>query len=93
MYVKSICTYKVKHKFKKVFNKTKGILYATPLLVALVIIEMADILFAIDSICSVGYLLHYFIVITSNIFAIIGLRSLYLLLAGIMEKSIISNLD
>jgi tellurite resistance protein TerC len=52
-----------------------------------VIIELADILFAIDSIPAVlAISSDYFIVITSNIFAILGLRSLYLLLASIMEK-------
>jgi TerC family integral membrane protein len=72
---------------KKFLIKQEGILYATPLLVALVIIELADILFAIDSIPAVlAISSDYFIVITSNIFAILGLRSLYLLLSGIMEK-------
>ncbi|HEX6647241.1 MAG TPA: hypothetical protein VF047_08685 [Nitrososphaeraceae archaeon] len=51
------------------------------------IIEKADLLFAIDSIPAVlAISSDYFIVITSNIFAILGLRSLYLLLSGIMEK-------
>ena len=72
---------------KFLLKKEDGILYATPLLVALVIIEMADILFAIDSIPAVlAISSDYFIVITSNIFAILGLRSLYLLLSSIMEK-------
>lgn len=71
----------------KFLLKKDGVLYATPLLVALVIIEMADLLFAIDSIPAVlAISSDYFIVITSNIFAILGLRSLYLLLSGIMEK-------
>ena len=71
----------------KFLLRQEGILYATPLLVALVIIELADILFAIDSIPAVlAISSDYFIVITSNIFAILGLRSLYLLLSGIMEK-------
>jgi tellurite resistance protein TerC len=71
----------------KFLLKQNGILYATPLLVALVIIELADLLFAIDSIPAVlAISSDYFIVITSNIFAILGLRSLYLLLSGIMEK-------
>src|SRR5688572_16747416 len=71
----------------KFLIKQEGILYATPLLVALVIIEMADLLFAIDSIPAVlAISSDYFIVITSNIFAILGLRSLYLLLSGVMEK-------
>ena len=72
---------------EKFLIKKDGILYATPLLVALVIIEMADLLFAVDSIPAVlAISSDYFIVITSNIFAILGLRSLYLLLSGIMEK-------
>ncbi|HJT83717.1 MAG TPA: TerC/Alx family metal homeostasis membrane protein [Nitrososphaeraceae archaeon] len=71
----------------KFLLKQNGILYATPLLVALVIIELTDLLFAIDSIPAVlAISSDYFIVITSNIFAILGLRSLYLLLSGIMEK-------
>jgi len=71
----------------KFLLKRDGVLYASPLLVALVIIEMADLLFAIDSIPAVlAISSDYFIVITSNVFAILGLRSLYLLLAGIMEK-------
>ncbi len=71
----------------KFLIKKDGVLYATPILVALVIIEMADLLFAIDSIPAVlAISSDYFIVITSNIFAILGLRSLYLLLSGIMEK-------
>jgi tellurite resistance protein TerC len=74
-------------KSNKFLITQEGILYATPLLVALVIIELADILFAIDSIPAVlAISSDYFIVITSNIYAILGLRSLYLLLAGIMEK-------
>lgn len=61
--------------------------YATPMLVALVIVEMTDLVFAIDSIPAVlGITTDPFIVITSNVFAILGLRSLYFLLAGMMEK-------
>jgi tellurite resistance protein TerC len=64
-----------------------GALYATPMLVALVIVEVTDLVFAIDSIPAVlAITTDPFIVITSNIFAILGLRSLYFLLAGIMEK-------
>jgi tellurite resistance protein TerC len=62
-------------------------LYATPMLVALVIVEMTDLVFAIDSIPAVlAITTDPFIVITSNIFAILGLRSLYFLVAGLMEK-------
>lgn len=64
-----------------------GVLHATPLLVALVIIEATDLVFAIDSIPAVlSITTDQFIVITSNVFAILGLRSLYFLLAGTMEK-------
>jgi tellurite resistance protein TerC len=57
------------------------------MLLALVIVEMTDLVFAIDSIPAVlAITSDPFIVITSNIFAILGLRSLYFLLAGMMEK-------
>jgi len=62
-------------------------LYATPMLVALVVVEMTDLVFALDSIPAIlAITTDSFIVITSNIFAILGLRSLYFLLAGMMEK-------
>ncbi len=71
----------------KFLARRNGILYATALLVALVIIEVTDLVFAIDSIPAVlAITTDQFIVITSNIFAILGLRSLYFLLAGTMEK-------
>lgn len=64
-----------------------GALYATPMLMALVIVEMTDLVFAIDSIPAVlAVTTDPFIVITSNVFAILGLRSLYFLLAGMMER-------
>jgi tellurite resistance protein TerC len=57
------------------------------MLIALVIVETTDLVFAIDSIPAVlAITTDPFIVITSNIFAILGLRSLYFLLAGMMEK-------
>ena len=68
-------------------SRKNGILYATPMLVALVIVEMTDLVFALDSIPVIlAITTDPFIVITSNIFAILGLRSLYFLLAGMMEK-------
>lgn len=68
-------------------SRKNGILYATPMLVALVIVEMTDLVFALDSIPAIlAITTDPFIVITSNIFAILGLRSLYFLLAGMMEK-------
>lgn len=64
-----------------------GKLFATPLLVVLLLIESSDVIFAVDSIPAIfGITKDPFIVFTSNIFAILGLRSLYFLLAGVVEK-------
>ena len=61
-------------------------LYATPLLLVLLMIETTDVLFATDSIPAVLAITRDpFIVFTSNVFAILGLRSLYFALAGMME--------
>ncbi len=61
-------------------------LYATPLLVVVLVLETTDVLFAVDSIPAVlAITLNAFIVFTSNVFAILGLRSLYFALAGMME--------
>jgi tellurite resistance protein TerC len=61
-------------------------LYATPLLAVLVLVEATDLVFATDSIPAVlAITLKPFIVYTSNVFAILGLRSMYFLLAGMME--------
>jgi tellurite resistance protein TerC len=75
------------HENRFLVRLTDGALYATPMLVALVMVEMTDLVFAIDSIPAVlAITTDPFIVITSNIFAILGLRSLYFMLAGMMEK-------
>ena len=61
--------------------------YATPLLVALVAVEVSDLVFAIDSIPAIFAVTRDpFIVFTSNIFAILGLRSLYFLLSGVIDR-------
>jgi tellurite resistance protein TerC len=61
--------------------------YATPLAVVLIMVETTDLLFATDSIPAVlAVTREPFIVYTSNVFAILGLRSLYFVLAGMMEK-------
>ena len=61
--------------------------YGTPLLLALVAVEVTDLIFAVDSIPAIFAITSDpFIVFTSNIFAILGLRSLYFLLAGIITK-------
>lgn len=67
---------------EKFFVRIRGVLYATPLLLILVLIESSDIIFALDSIPAIfSITTNPFIVYTSNIFAILGLRSLYFLLA------------
>ena len=72
----------------KFFVRTNaGVLMATPLLVVLVMVEWTDLVFAIDSIPAVyGITRDPFIVYSSNVFAILGLRSLFFLLAGVMDK-------
>jgi tellurite resistance protein TerC len=61
--------------------------YATPLLLALVAVEVTDLVFAVDSIPAIFAITRDpFIVFTSNIFAILGLRSLYFLLAGVITR-------
>jgi len=64
-----------------------GVMHATPLLVGLAIIELTDLVFAMDSIPAVLAITRDpFIVITSNVFAILGLRALYFLIGGMMER-------
>jgi tellurite resistance protein TerC len=61
--------------------------FATPLLLALVAVEVTDLIFAVDSIPAIfAVTTDPFIVFTSNIFAILGLRSLYFLLAGVITR-------
>jgi len=68
------------------FIKKGKILYATPFFIALLVIEASDLIFAVDSIPAVlSVSKDPFIVYTSNIFAILGLRSLYFALNGIMS--------
>ena len=72
--------------FTRRFFAGKSGLYATPLLVVLLVVETSDILFAVDSIPAVlAITLNAFIVYTSNVFAILGLRSMYFALAGMMD--------
>lgn len=68
------------------FFVRRGTLYATPLFVVLVVVETTDVAFAVDSIPAIlAITLNAFIVYTSNVFAIMGLRSMYFALAGLME--------
>jgi tellurite resistance protein TerC len=72
--------------FTRRLVKGKSGLYATPLLVVLLVVETTDILLAVDSIPAVlAITLNAFIVYTSNVFAILGLRSMYFALAGMMD--------
>jgi tellurite resistance protein TerC len=69
----------------KFFVRNPG-LYATPLFIVLLVIETTDILFAVDSVPAIlAITLNAFIVYTSNVFAILGLRSMYFALAGMMD--------
>ncbi len=71
----------------KFLVRENGLWHATPLLVCLVFIEISDIVFAVDSVPAIFALTREpLIVFTSNAFAILGLRSLYFLLAGVMHK-------
>jgi tellurite resistance protein TerC len=70
---------------QRFFVREAGVLCATPLLVVLVCVEVTDLMFATDSIPAIfAVTLDPFIIYTSNVFAILGLRSLYFALAGIM---------
>jgi tellurite resistance protein TerC len=72
---------------KKFFTRIDGKLTGTLLLLVLVIVEVADLVFAVDSIPAIfAITTNAFIVYTSNVFAILGLRSMYFLLAGVVEK-------
>ncbi|MCL2626297.1 MAG: TerC family protein [Cystobacterineae bacterium] len=69
------------------FVREEGVRKATPLFLAVLAVEAVDLLFAVDSIPAVfGVSQDAFIVYTSNIFAILGLRSLFFLLSGVMDK-------
>ena len=72
---------------KKFTIVEKGKRYATPLLLVLIAIEATDVVFAVDSIPAIFAITKDpFIVYTSNIFAILGLRAMYFLLAGVLDK-------
>ena len=69
------------------FVRENGQLFATPLFLVLLVVEITDVTFAVDSIPAVfGITRDPFIVFTSNVFAILGLRALYFLLAAVLEK-------
>lgn len=69
------------------FTRVNGKLTGTLLLLVLIIVEVTDLVFAVDSIPAIfAITTNTFIVYTSNVFAILGLRSMYFLLAGVVEK-------
>jgi tellurite resistance protein TerC len=69
------------------FVAERGVRHATPLFVVLLLVEVSDLIFAVDSIPAIfAVTTDPFIVYTSNVFAILGLRSLYFALAGVMDK-------
>ena len=71
----------------KFFVRENGVRMATPLVVVLLLVEFSDLIFAVDSIPAIfAVTKDPFIVYTSNVFAILGLRSLYFALAGVMDK-------
>ncbi|UBX28813.1 TerC family protein [Arsenophonus apicola] len=72
---------------ERFFIRQQGILLATPLIMVLILVEISDIIFAVDSIPAIfAVTTDPFIVLTSNLFAIIGLRAMYFVLSGIAEK-------
>jgi len=74
------------YRGQQFFLKEGGQLFATPLLLVLLIVEITDVTFAVDSIPAIfGITRDPFIVYTSNVFAILGLRALYFLLADVLD--------
>jgi tellurite resistance protein TerC len=71
---------------KQFFVRENGRLFITPLFLVLLVVETTDVIFAVDSVPAIfGVTQVPFIVFTSNVFAIMGLRALYFLLAGVMD--------
>ncbi len=84
---KKIMPLKTDYHGENFFTLEQGRRFATPLLAAVLVIEMSDLIFAVDSIPAVLSITQdTFLVYSSNIFAIIGLRSLYFLLSGMAGK-------
>jgi len=75
------------YRGEKFFVRENGLLFATPLFLVLLVVEISDVTFAVDSIPAVFGITHNaFIVYSSNVFAILGLRALYFLLASVLER-------
>lgn len=74
---------------QKFFIKKNRATYVTPLFLALIFLELSDIIFAVDSVPAIfGITNEPLIVFTSNVFAILGIRSMYFMLAGVLDKFI-----
>ncbi|AJD49751.1 putative tellurium resistance protein [Isoalcanivorax pacificus W11-5] len=72
---------------ERFFVMRDGVRYATPLLLALILVEISDVVFAVDSIPAIfAITTDPFIVLTSNLFAILGLRAMYFMLSGMAER-------
>mmetsp|Transcript_64451 Transcript_64451/g.171922 ORF Transcript_64451/g.171922 Transcript_64451/m.171922 type:complete len:338 (-) Transcript_64451:131-1144(-) len=83
----SVIPYHAESRSSQFLEDVGGRLHATPMLAALVVVELSDLLFAVDSIpCILGLTHDLFLVFSSNMLAILGLRSLYLLLAEALDK-------
>lgn len=75
------------YREQRFFVRENGKLFATPLFLVLLVVEITDVTFAVDSIPAIfGITRDPFIVFTSNVFAILGLRALYFLLASVLDK-------
>jgi TerC family integral membrane protein len=69
------------------FLRRNGLLFATPLFLVLIMVELSDVIFAVDSIPAIfAITTDPFIVLTSNLFAILGLRAMYFLLSNVAER-------
>ncbi len=72
---------------ERFFVRQNGLLYATPLFLVLILVEISDVIFAVDSIPAIfAVTTDPFIVLTSNLFAILGLRAMYFLLVNVAER-------
>jgi tellurite resistance protein TerC len=84
-YLRKVVPVAENYYYDKFFIKRAGKYFATPLFVVLVVVESTDVIFAVDSIPAIlSITTDPFIVYTSNVFAILGLRALYFALAGVM---------
>src|SRR5256885_2740141 len=86
-FVRKAVPMSAKFEGKHFFTVENGKRLATPLLLVLILVEFTDLIFAVDSIPAIfGITRDPFLVFTSNIFAVLGLRSMYFLLAAVIER-------